>query len=113
MAPCSPPWPTTWPRPACAGSRSASTASTPPCSAPCAAVTASVPTLSTEGQLVTCLFAAGGLDLRGPMRDGASDEELRDLIAGCWSNRRDRYSEERSQLTIRPRRRVEMFQVGG
>ena len=69
--------------------------------------------LSTEGQLVTCLFAAGGLDLRGPMRDGASDEELRDLIVGCWSNRRDRYSEERSQLTIRPRRRVEMFQVGG
>jgi cyclic pyranopterin phosphate synthase len=47
------------------------------------------------------------------MRDGASDEELRDLIVGCWSNRRDRYSEERSQLTIRPRRRVEMFQVGG
>ena len=69
--------------------------------------------LSTEGQLVTCLFAAGGLDLRGPMREGASDEELRDLIVGCWTNRRDRYSEERSQLTIRPRRRVEMFQVGG
>src|SRR5437764_2838623 len=69
--------------------------------------------LSTEGQLVTCLFAAGGLDLRGPMRTGASDEELRDLIVGCWSNRRDRYSEERSQLTIRPKRRVEMFQVGG
>jgi GTP 3',8-cyclase len=69
--------------------------------------------LSTEGQLVTCLFAAGGLDLRGPMRAGASDEDLRDLIVGCWSNRRDRYSEERSQLTIRPRRRVEMFQVGG
>ncbi len=69
--------------------------------------------LSTEGQLVTCLFAAGGLDLRGPMRDGASDEELRDLIVGCWSGRRDRYSEERSSLTIRPKRRVEMFQVGG
>ena len=69
--------------------------------------------LSTEGQLVTCLFAAGGLDLRGPMRDGASDDELRDLIVGCWSFRRDRYSEERSQLTIRPKRRVQMFQVGG
>jgi cyclic pyranopterin phosphate synthase len=69
--------------------------------------------LSTEGQLVTCLFAAGGLDLRGPMRAGASNEDLRDLIVGCWTNRRDRYSEERSQLTIRPRRRVEMFQVGG
>jgi cyclic pyranopterin phosphate synthase len=69
--------------------------------------------LSTEGKLVTCLFAADGLDLRGPMRDGASDDELKELIAGCWSLRRDRYSEQRSALTIRPRKRVQMFQVGG
>ncbi len=69
--------------------------------------------LSTEGKLVTCLFAADGLDLRGPMRDGASDDELKALIAGCWSMRRDRYSEQRSALTIRPRKRVQMFQVGG
>ena len=69
--------------------------------------------LSTEGSLVTCLFAAGGLDLRGPMRSGASDDELKALIAGCWSTRSDRYSEQRSALTIRPRKRVQMFQVGG
>ena len=69
--------------------------------------------LSTEGQLITCLFAAGGLDLRGPMRDGASDDELKALIAGCWTTRTDRYSEQRSALTIRPRKRVQMFQVGG
>ena len=69
--------------------------------------------LSTEGQLVTCLFAAGGLDLLGPMRDGASDDEIKALIAGCWSTRSDRYSEQRSALTIRPRKRVQMFQVGG
>jgi cyclic pyranopterin phosphate synthase len=69
--------------------------------------------LSTEGQLVTCLFAADGTDLRGPMRAGASDEELKALIAGCWSVRRDRYSEQRSAVTIRPRKRVQMFQVGG
>jgi GTP 3',8-cyclase len=69
--------------------------------------------LSTEGKLVTCLFAADGLDLRGPMRDGATDDELKELIAGCWSIRRDRYSEQRSALTIRPRKRVQMFQVGG
>jgi len=69
--------------------------------------------LSTEGKLVTCLFAADGLDLRGPMRNGASDDELKELIAGCWSLRRDRYSEQRSALTIRPRKRVQMFQVGG
>ncbi len=69
--------------------------------------------LSTEGKLITCLFAADGLDLRGPMRAGASDDELKALIAGCWSTRRDRYSEQRSELTIRPKRRVQMFQVGG
>ena len=69
--------------------------------------------LSTEGKLVTCLFAADGLDLRGPMRNGATDDELKELIAGCWSLRRDRYSEQRSALTIRPRKRVQMFQVGG
>jgi cyclic pyranopterin phosphate synthase len=69
--------------------------------------------LSTEGKLITCLFAADGLDLRGPMRDGASDDELKALIAGCWAVRRDRYSEQRSEMTIRPRKRVQMFQVGG
>jgi cyclic pyranopterin phosphate synthase len=69
--------------------------------------------LSTEGQLVTCLFAAGGVDLRGPMRDGATDDELIAIIAGCWSTRRDRYSEQRAALTVRPRKRVQMFQVGG
>jgi len=69
--------------------------------------------LSTEGKLITCLFAADGLDLRGPMRGGASDDELKALIAGCWSTRGDRYSEQRSALTIRPRKRVQMFQVGG
>jgi GTP 3',8-cyclase len=69
--------------------------------------------LSTEGKLITCLFAADGLDLRGPMREGASDDELKALIASCWSTRNDRYSEQRSALTIRPRKRVQMFQVGG
>ena len=69
--------------------------------------------LSTEGKLITCLFAADGLDLRAPMRGGASDEELKALIAGCWSSRRDRYSEQRSAVTVKPRKRVQMFQVGG
>jgi cyclic pyranopterin phosphate synthase len=69
--------------------------------------------LSTEGTLITCLFAAGGVKLRDPMRAGATDDELRQMIAGCWTHRRDRYSEERSAVTPRPRRRVEMFQVGG
>ena len=69
--------------------------------------------LSTEGKLYTCLFASVGRDLRGPMRDGATDEELTDLIAGIWSRRRDRYSEERFELAGSPRRKIEMYQIGG
>ena len=78
--------------------------------------------LSTDGKLVTCLFASGGKDLRDPMRNGASDDELRDLIAQRWHNRVDRYSEERTNETkddpdraakLRARPRIEMYQIGG
>jgi cyclic pyranopterin phosphate synthase len=74
--------------------------------------------LTIEGKLVTCLFAAGGTDLRTPLRDGASDDALREIIAGVWSRRNDRYSEERAALTdatghVAPREKIEMYQVGG
>ena len=71
--------------------------------------------LSTDGKLYTCLFAADGLDLRGPMRSGASDAELRDRIAGIWGRRTDRYSEERTELAPlqNNRPKVEMYQIGG
>ena len=71
--------------------------------------------LSTDGKLFTCLFAGKGTDLRGPMRDGAGDDDLRDLIAGVWSRREDRYSELRTQFTRQenPPRKVEMYQIGG
>ena len=75
--------------------------------------------LTTEGMLVTCLFAEGGVDLRGPMRSGADDDELREIIASTWTNRRDRYSEERQELLQiegagqRRKERVEMYQIGG
>ncbi|MBM3959043.1 MAG: GTP 3',8-cyclase MoaA [SAR202 cluster bacterium] len=74
--------------------------------------------LSTDGRLVTCLFAAGGKDLRAPLRTGASDDELRSIIRGVWSKRRDRYSEERAGISgsgtgKRGRRKIEMYQIGG
>jgi cyclic pyranopterin phosphate synthase len=74
--------------------------------------------LTIEGALVTCLFAAGGRDLRGPLRDGASDEALREIIGGAWLRRADRYSEERAAATDAsgkgPRRaKIEMYQIGG
>jgi cyclic pyranopterin phosphate synthase len=42
--------------------------------------------LTAEGQMRNCLFSLGETDLRGPMRDGASDEELIGLIRRTvWS----------------------------
>lgn len=68
--------------------------------------------LSPEGSVYTCLFASKGTDLRGPLRSGATDEELGGIIAGMWGARDDRYSEERSSLT-EPQRKVEMYHIGG
>jgi cyclic pyranopterin phosphate synthase len=68
--------------------------------------------LSAEGQLYTCLFSAAGHDLRAPLRSGATDADLGDLIARIWTGRSDRYSELRSEATSHLPR-VEMFAVGG
>jgi GTP 3',8-cyclase len=70
--------------------------------------------LTTDGRFVTCLFAAGGRNLRDPMRAGASDAELLGLIEDTWGRRTDRYSEERTANTpLRPRRKIEMYRIGG
>jgi len=68
--------------------------------------------LTASGELVTCLFASHGLDLRAPLRAGASDEELGEIIRSVWSKRADRYSDLRSeQTTDLPR--LEMSRLGG
>ncbi|HMM57305.1 MAG: GTP 3',8-cyclase MoaA [Xanthomonadales bacterium PRO7] len=70
--------------------------------------------LSADGRLYTCLFARAGFDLRGPLRDGAGDEELMRLIGGRWAQRSDRYSEQRAQLRAAGNsEKVEMFSIGG
>lgn len=69
--------------------------------------------LSAVGVLYTCLFASGGTDLRAALRGGASDAALRDLIAGVWARRNDRYSEERGEATAALRPKVEMSHIGG
>jgi cyclic pyranopterin phosphate synthase len=69
--------------------------------------------LSTAGELLTCLFAHKGTNLRDPMRAGASDEELEGLIAGTWQQRTDRYSEERVWRGTAASRKIEMYQIGG
>ncbi len=74
--------------------------------------------LTTEGRLVTCLFATRGTDLKDPMRSGASDDELSEIIERVWLSRRDRYSELRSANTDMTgvgshREKIEMFRLGG
>jgi cyclic pyranopterin phosphate synthase len=71
--------------------------------------------LSTDGSIYTCLFASQGVDLRGPLRSGFSDDELLEIVGGIWRRRTDRYSEERAELAPLQNapQKVEMFQIGG
>jgi cyclic pyranopterin phosphate synthase len=71
--------------------------------------------LSSEGKFYTCLFATHGLDLRAPLRAGAGDAEILQLIRGIWNGRTDRYSELREQLrsTLPEAKKIEMNYIGG
>jgi cyclic pyranopterin phosphate synthase len=68
--------------------------------------------LSPEGQIFTCLFAKEGVDLKTPLREGATDEELVALISQTWNKRDDRYSESRTEATSKGDK-VEMYFIGG
>jgi GTP 3',8-cyclase len=71
--------------------------------------------LSSDGSFYTCLFAQTGTDLRAPLRAGADDEELGRIIRNTWTQRTDRYSEQRvilrGKLGTGPK--VEMNYIGG
>jgi GTP 3',8-cyclase len=70
--------------------------------------------ISSDGSFYTCLFATQGLDLRGPLRAGATDEELYELIRGTWTGRVDRYSELRASMrNTTDLHKVEMNYIGG
>ena len=57
--------------------------------------------LTADGVWYLCLYAARGVDLRGPLRGGVSDDALRDLITSVWHARTDRGAEAR--LAVRER----------
>ena len=57
--------------------------------------------LTADGLWYLCLYAARGIDLRGPIRDGATDEEIARIITSVWSARRDRGAEQRAALDER------------
>jgi cyclic pyranopterin phosphate synthase len=57
--------------------------------------------LTADGVWYLCLYAARGVDLRGPLRGGVSDATLRELITSVWHARTDRGAEAR--LSMRDR----------
>ena len=57
--------------------------------------------LTADGTWFLCLYSESGIDLRDPLRAGASDEDLASLISEAWSLRDDRGAEKRSELTDR------------
>lgn len=57
--------------------------------------------LTADGHWLLCLYADHGLDLREPLRRGASDDELAALISATWRERADRGAEERLALAGR------------
>ncbi|WP_245411659.1 GTP 3',8-cyclase MoaA [Alkalicoccus urumqiensis] len=66
--------------------------------------------LTADGQLLTCLFASKGTDLRSVVRN--EPETLSDVLESVWKKRDDNYSEERLKATG-PSKKLEMHRVGG
>jgi len=79
--------------------------------------------LTADGVWYLCLYAARGIDLRAPLRAGASADDLAGIIRATWQARADRGAEnrlaarDRSQLipldTLRGDPHLEMHTRGG
>jgi cyclic pyranopterin phosphate synthase len=54
--------------------------------------------LTADGMWLLCLYAQAGADLRKPLREGASDEEIAAIVRRGWEARTDRGAEERASL---------------
>ena len=71
--------------------------------------------LAADGVLYTCLFATNGISLREPLRNGATEAELHDIMSRIWLQRADRYSELRRPKVAEShaQSKVEMYRIGG
>ncbi|MBG9857932.1 GTP 3',8-cyclase MoaA [Bacillus wiedmannii] len=69
--------------------------------------------ISADGKFYTCLFATEGLDVRELLRGNLSDDELVSAIQNVWMNRKDRYSDERTEESAKNRPKIEMSYIGG
>jgi cyclic pyranopterin phosphate synthase len=57
--------------------------------------------LTADGMWYLCLYARKGIDLRTPLRGGASRKEISAIIQAGWSRRTDRGAEERLGIGAR------------
>jgi len=57
--------------------------------------------LTADGLWYLCLYAPNGTDLRGPLRAGATPDQLRALLTQKWQARVDRGAEDRRDLSER------------
>jgi cyclic pyranopterin phosphate synthase len=69
---------------------------------------------------VTCLFSAAGCDLKALLRNGATDEEIIEMMSAIWRKRTDRYSDERLEAMnsghgyrAKDHKKIEMITLGG
>ncbi|MCW9131883.1 GTP 3',8-cyclase MoaA [Bacillus paramycoides] len=69
--------------------------------------------ISADGKFYTCLFATEGMDLRKLLRENLSDNDLLKAIQGVWEDRKDRYSDERTEESAKNRPKIEMSYIGG
>lgn len=76
--------------------------------------------LTADGKLVTCLFSDQGHDLKLLMRNGATDQQIIEVISSVWTQRTDRYSDERLAAMNSPEgyqpkahHKIEMITLGG
>ena len=75
--------------------------------------------LTADGRLVTCLFSARGHYLKALIRNGASDEKVRNVISVVWRIRTDRYSDARLEVMksahgyeAKAHKQIEMITLG-
>ena len=54
--------------------------------------------LTADGMWYLCLYATHGIDLRAPLRSGASDDVVASLLKAGWTGRDDRGAEQRLEL---------------
>lgn len=80
--------------------------------------------LTADGHFFTCLYATKGLDLKAPLRAGASAAELEQMLRETWGVRADRGAEQRlalreargplaSQAELKAQPHLEMHTRGG